>query len=100
MTTVFRGAVGPEALAVTITRGKSNLDLSTVTQVTLVVRDPQDVERTWTTVISGQTTTQLTATHVFVAGDVPIVTTYRVMPHLTVPSGTRRGEPFTLQVLE
>jgi hypothetical protein len=102
MATVFRDAREPEALAVTITRGKSGLDLSTVSAVTLLVRDDQGNERTWTTVISQQTATQLTATHVFAADgtDVPVVTTYRVMPRLQVPAGIRRCEPFPLQVLE
>jgi hypothetical protein len=44
----------------------------------------------------------LTATHVFAGdgSDVPSATTYRVMPHLTVPGGVRRGVPFNLKVLE
>lgn len=102
MITVYRGAKGPEALAVTITRGKSNLDLTTVSAVTLVVRDSLGVERSWTAAVSGQSTAQLTATHTFAAdgSDVPTVTTYRVMPHLTVPSGVRRCVPFSLKVLE
>jgi hypothetical protein len=102
MTAVFRGAKAPEALAVTITRGKSDLDLGTVTGATLVVRDEAGVERTWTTTLSGQSALQLTATHVFAGdgSDVNIVAVYRVMPHLAVPGGTRRCEPFTLQVLE
>jgi hypothetical protein len=102
MTTVFRGAKAPEALAVTIARGKSNLNLTTVTSVAFVVRDDAGVERTWSTVISGQTSTQLIATRVFAAdgSDVPDVAVYRVMPHLTLPGGTRRCEPFTLQVQE
>jgi hypothetical protein len=102
MTTVFRGAKAPEALAVTILRGKSTLDLMTVTAVTLVVRDDAGVERTWTTAISGKTSTELIATRVFESdgSDVPIATSYRVMPHLAVPGGTRRCEPFTLQVQE
>jgi hypothetical protein len=44
MTAVFRGAKAPEALAVTITRGKSDLDWGTVTGATFVVRDEAGVE--------------------------------------------------------
>jgi hypothetical protein len=52
--------------------------------------------------VSGVSQAQLTATHVFAADgtDVPNPTQYRVMPQLTVPGGTRRCVPFSLQVLE
>ena len=41
MITVYRGAKAPEALAVVITSGQSNLDMTTVSAVTLIVRDSQ-----------------------------------------------------------
>ena len=102
MITVYRGAQAPEALAVSIARGKSNLDLSTVSAVSFIVRDEAGIERTWTTTVTGQSVTQLTATHVFASDgtDVPDAAVYRVMPHLTVPGGIRRCVPFSLQVLE
>lgn len=102
MITVYRGAKAPEALAVTITRGRSNLDLTSVSAVTLVVRDEDGVERTWSASVSGASSAQLTATHTFNAdgNDVPVAKIYRVMPHLTVPGGVRRCVPFNLQVLE
>lgn len=102
MITVYRGAKAPEALAVTITRGRSNLDLTSVTAVTFVVRDEQGVESTWNASVSGVSNAQLTATHTFKADgtDVPVAKVYRVMPHLAVPGGVRRCVPFSLQVLE
>jgi hypothetical protein len=102
MITVYRGARAPEALAVTITRGRSNLDLTSVSAVTLVVRDEQGTERSWTASVSGAAADQLTATHVFSSDgtDVPVAKVYRVMPQLTVPGGIRRCVPFSLQVLE
>ncbi len=102
MITVYRGAKAPEALAVVITSGQSNLDLTTVSAVSLIVRDSQGVERTWTATVSGLSTAQLTATHAFAAdgSDVPLATEYRVMPQLTVPGGVRRCVPFSLTVLE
>lgn len=85
-----------------ITSGQSNLDLSTVSAVSLIVRDPNGVERTWSATVSGSSTAQLTATHSFAAdgSDVPVATEYRIMPHLTVPGGVRRCVPFSLKVLE
>jgi len=102
MITVFRGARAPEALAVTITSGQSNLDLTTVSGVTLLVRDSAGVERTWNATLSGLSSAQLTATHSFAADgtDVPTATEYRIMPQLTVPGGVRRCVPFSLKVLE
>lgn len=102
MITVFRGAKAPEALAVVITSGQSNLDLTTVSAVSLVVRDSAGVERTWNATVSGSSVAQLTATHSFAADgtDVPTATEYRIMPQLTVPGGVRRCVPFSLLVLE
>lgn len=102
MITVYRGAVAPEALAVVITSGQSNIDLTTVSAVSLIVRDSNGVERTWSATVSGSSIAQLTATHSFAAdgSDVPIATEYRIMPRLTVPGGFRRCVPFSLKVVE
>lgn len=104
MITVYRGAQAPEAIAVTITRGRTDLDLSTVGNVTFLVRDSSGTERTWTaTGISGQNDSQLTASYEFAASglDVSAVGQLRVMPHLHLDGGgVRRCVPFTLQVLE
>jgi hypothetical protein len=104
MITVYRGAQAPEAIAVTITRGRTDLDLSTVNSVTFVVRDSSGTERTWNATINdGHSDSQLTASYQFASSglDVSAVGQLRVMPHLNlIGGGVRRCVPFTLQVVE
>lgn len=98
-TIIFAGAVAPESLVVTINTGASGLVMTSVTAVAFTVRKENGEETVWPAVISQQTVSSLVATHPFVLNDVPIVARLRVMPALTVPGGTRRCAPFTLQVL-
>lgn len=105
MITVYSGAVAPEALSVTITRGRTDLDLSNVASAEFKVKSADGaIDTTWSADVSGISSTQLTATHVFASDgtDVASPMVLRVMPYLTLKNsgGIRRCVPFTLQVLE
>ena len=98
---VYAGAVAPEALRVTITpeAGSDPLDLTTVTACSLRVTGG-GAETFWATVIESATATSLVVVHEFAVSDVPthLTSPLRIMPHLTVPGGTRRCVPFNLNV--
>jgi methyl coenzyme M reductase alpha subunit len=101
MITVYKGALAPEALSVTITRGRNDMDLSTVTAVTFLVRSTDGtVNAEWSASVVSSSATQLIATHQFAAGDVAAANTLRIMPKLTLPTGVRRCVPFNLEVSE
>ncbi len=96
---VYQGAVAPEALSVTITPETGTpLDLSTVTACSLKVTTSSGSVSYWDAAITSQSSSQLVVAHEFESGDVDTVGLLSVMPHLTVPSGTRRCAPFSLQV--
>jgi len=98
---VYKGAKSPETIQVTILRGDSGLDLSTVTAVTFVVRDERGGEVTWTAVIESKSWERLVAHHIFdtLGNETRAPGKYRLMPMLTVAGGVRRGNPLMLTIV-
>jgi len=97
---VYLGAVAPESLRVNITAGTSGVDLSTVTAATIELRKPGGAAVTWTTILSNQTSSTLTATRAFVAGDVDAAGAWRFLVRLTVPGGSVRTAPARFDVAD
>lgn len=96
--TTYRGARAPEALALTVQAGTSGLDMTAVTAATFEVTDGLGQRRSWATTLSGATSSQVLATHVYQEGDVPVVEDLTVLVVLAVPGGFRRAGPATLEV--
>jgi hypothetical protein len=94
----YQGAVAPESLAVLVKQGDSGIDLTTATAVSFSVQLPDGTPATWTGALSGATAMQVTATHVFASGDLPMPGRYVVVAALTVPAGTIRTRPQPLTV--
>ncbi len=98
MSTVYAGAVAPEAYALDITPGTSGVDLSDVSDAEFRVRPHGAAEVVWTPVMSNQTATTLTLTYEFEAGAVDVAGPYIVYASLTIPDGTVRTVPRVLTV--
>lgn len=96
---LYQGQVAPDAYVMHVTPGTSGLDLSTVTAAVLDVLLTDGTETTWTATMSNQTASTLTLTHILAVGDTPQIGLYRIYAALTVPSGTQRSDPETLDVL-
>jgi hypothetical protein len=96
---VIAGAVAPERLTVKITRGLSDVDMTTVSECELHVTDQSGGPvRTWTTEVESQTATRLVVFHEYEEDDVPSATQLSIRAYLTVPGGTRRTAKFILKV--
>jgi hypothetical protein len=97
---VHQGAKAPEAYVLNVVPGDSGVDLSTVSAASFSVRLHGGTETTWAATRSNQTATTLKLTHTFDSGgtETAIVGDYVVYAVLTIPSGTVRTEPLTLQV--
>lgn len=98
MSDVYQGAVAPESYVLDITPGASGLNLTTVSAAVLKVRKSNGAEVDWAATLSNQAAATLTLTHQFVGGDLDVDGSYSVYAALTVPGGTVRTEPRTLQV--
>lgn len=100
---IFAGAKPPENLTVTIVPGDMDIDLTTVTTVSLRVRNGVDPDQAWTTTIVSQRLDRLVVRHVFDATGVETSKAgrYRVVPELVLASsaGTRRADPFYFAVM-
>lgn len=92
MINVLSGALAPESLKAIISAGASGIDLTTVTGVTLSIKDPAGNVTTWAAVIVSATITSLTISHAFQAGDTDAIGRYGVVANLTVPGGTVRAK--------
>jgi hypothetical protein len=92
------GMRGPAALGVTITAADPSLDMTTVTGVTLTMRRSNRTTASLYCSISLATTTSLLATHIFIAGDLPVSGPYQFDPVLVVPSGIIPGTTINLFV--
>jgi len=90
---VYLNPVAPEAFVVNLVPGTSGVDLSTTTASVFIVREPDGTETTWSSTRTNATTTTLTCTHVFVAGDVDQAGEFVIYVSLTIPSGTVRSAP-------
>ena len=97
--TVYSGAVAPESYRLNLTPGTSGVDLSTVSAASLSVQRHDGTEATWAVSMSNQTSSTLTLTHVFVVADTAQIGTYRIRALLTIPGGTVRSVPTSLDVL-
>ena len=83
--TVLAGLRSPRALVSDITPSDDVPDLSVVTAAELRVFRSGSVEETWTCSMSNQTSTTLTLTHPWVAGDNDTVGEgLRIYPQLTI----------------
>lgn len=101
------GIGAPNTIPGTVIAGSSQLDLTTVTGVSLYVVQPNGVRATWTASIINSTPpsapggSSLTWQHAFSAssgegtatGDVPIVGTYQIVALLTVAGGVIPVDP-------
>lgn len=96
------GQVAPNTYWVTVSQGGSlaAFDFTTVSAASIVVKKPSGATQTWTTVLSAQTTTGLTATHSLVLGDVDEAGTYTGYLLMTVSGGTIRSESSQFYVAE
>lgn len=97
---VYQGDVAPAACVFKITPGTTGVDLSTVTLGTIHVRKPNGTQTTWTTVLSNQTSTTLTATHAFASNgsDLDVYGLWAAWIVLTIPAGALRVPPQVLTV--
>ncbi len=99
---VLAGATAPERFRITVQNAEAAsepLDLSTVTAAVMRVSKPTGEVADWAATIEAQSTTELEIEHVFDAFDVEQIGTYPVTVLLTVPAGTRRAGPTSLQVI-
>lgn len=96
------GQVAPNTYWVTVSQGGAvaAFDFTTVSAASIVVKKPSGATQTWTTVLSAQTTTGLTATHSLVLGDVDEAGTYTGYLLMTVSGGTIRSESSQFYVAE
>jgi hypothetical protein len=87
--TVPLGALAPLQFVMNITPGDANVDLSTVIEAVLQVRQPSP-DRTvsaWAVTMSNKTPTTLTLTHSYGLGDLPLVGQLMAYALLTLSSG-------------
>jgi hypothetical protein len=92
--TLHAGDVAPHVVAMDIVPGSSGLDLSTVTVVVIKAQRPDGTILSWSTALTDQTTTTLTATHTLAAGtsEISEAGTWRFYALMTVPGGYLRTE--------
>jgi hypothetical protein len=90
---VYLDPVAPEVYVLDLTPGTSGVDLSTVSAAVLVVQEPDGTQTTWSAVRSNITSTTLTLTHAYAAGDVDQAGEFVIYAALTIPSGTVRSIP-------
>lgn len=98
-TTVWTGALAPEALVISVT--STDFDLSTVSAATIYMCAQPDASTTVTTLsatISAQTSTSLTLTHQWQAGETATTGTFYVYASLTLTGGTITTPRDTLYV--
>ena len=95
---IYQGALAPEAITITIGPGESAQDLSDVSSAEIEVYQDGEVVMTWVPVMSGQTSTSLTLTYEFEAGDTDNVGSYTLLPKLSVPAGTVRCDPSNIYI--
>jgi len=96
---VYRGAIGPEKFTVRVRNrsGESSpLDFITATAVEFRVLGSPTV---WGASITAASSSELSATHVWAAGEIPAAGLVRLMLHITTPGGLRRAGPISLEVL-
>ena len=94
------GISSPNSIGLTINQGDSNLDLTSVTGLTLnVTRAIDGTTAAWVCTIVTKTSTQLQALYSFDANgqDVPVLGIYEVAPEMTVPGGVVPGYAFRFQ---
>ena len=96
MTTLYRDAVDPETLSVTVT--SSAFDLSTVSSADVSVKLPGGLFAVWDLDILDQSVNSLSAQHVWVLTDLAAIGKYVAVVRLYTPLGTRRCVPKNLQV--
>lgn len=95
---VYAGARSPEALCLTIIRGASPIDLSTVSAASIAITGR---DTPWTCAIVSQSASEMQISHIFQAGDCDTIGEILVArARLTIAGGVHRTEPFEIQVLE
>lgn len=98
-TTVYQGALAPEAYELTVT-APSGVDLTTASGFTLHVRTPTAETVTWSVVASGVTATTAVLTHLFQAGETDIPGAYSIYASFNISGGSLRTNTQVLWVLE
>lgn len=95
------GKVAPETYSVAFTPGTSGLDLTGVSAVTLKIRKPSGSTATWSTALTNQTTSTLTATHTFSAApsEVDEAGTWHFLALFTVAGGYIQWDDWTEDVV-
>lgn len=97
--TLYAGAEGPETVVMKLGHSP-DFDFTAVTAAEIVVRKPDRNIVIWSVILSAQTTTTLTLTHVLAAAgaDVPKAGEYVIYARLTVPGGHVRSHTRRLPV--
>lgn len=100
MSNLYVGLVAPKTYAVDFVVGASSLDMSTISAATFQIRKPDGTTTSWSTVISGQTSTTITLTHTYSAApsEVDQAGTWHFYAKFTIPGGFDRSEDWVEHV--
>lgn len=91
--TVHVGALDPQALILELVPSALVGSMSLVTAATIKVQKPDLTEVTWTATLANQTADFLQVVHLYQAGDVDQIGTYKAIALLVTPDGTIPTEP-------
>jgi len=91
VTTIHVNPLSPQKIVMKCTAGDSANDMRQVTSSVLKLKRPDGTIATLSAIISDQTQSQLTLSHLFEVGDVPKAGVYRIYPVHSMPTGTIRG---------
>lgn len=91
---LYVGMLAPNSHEVVATRrnDEDTFDFTTVSAAVMKITKPDGTKATWTTGLTAQSATGLTARHLFADGDLDQVGSYRVWLLMTVPGGNARTE--------
>ena len=95
---VFKDALRPVSLKVTVRRRNADVDLSVAASAYFLVRKPDQTDHTWTATIVETDETFVVLRYSFVSGDVPLLGTYLLFPQIGLPSGTYPAKPCEFDV--
>ena len=96
---VYKGAVSPEAMTLTVTASGSE-DLSTVTSAVIWAKCNGKAPVNWSASIVTQSQKSITLSHVFQSGDVDVAGKMTLVAYLYIPSGLVRSKPVSLVVVD
>ncbi len=96
----YVGARPTESFVFVVAQAPGGPDLSAVTGAFISVQYPDDTVHSWDAVISAQSATGLTLTHLFQAGNVDIVGDYVARAVMQVSGGVIRSAPKPFSVID